>query len=210
MAILTLALGIGANTAIFSLMNAVKFRALPVKQPEQLRNLRWVGDSTRAWVRNSYVRQLPDGLWLSDAFSLENIEKLRDQATRVTDVMAMGRVRGMVVRTEQKMLKAEGLLVSGNCFDGWDIKAQRGQVIKADHDRHDTEAVTVISYDCWQNHFNKTPDIVGQIVVLNGASFNVIGVLPPDFHGPYMGTDIGFYMPIANPSPGRPTPYQGL
>ncbi len=95
------------------------------------------------------------------------------------------------------MLKAEGLLVSGNCFDGWDIKAQQGQVIAPDHDRHDTEAVTAISYDCWQNHFNKSPDIVGQIVVLNGASFNVIGVLPPDFHGPYMGTDISFYMPIA-------------
>ena len=109
----------------------------------------------------------------------------------------MGRVRGMVVRTEQRMLKAEGLLVSGNCFDGWGLKSQHGQLIQPDHDRHDTEAVTVISHDCWKNHFNQAGDIVGQIVVLNGASFTVAGVLPQDFHGPYMGTDIRFYMPIA-------------
>jgi len=196
-AVLTLALGIGANTAIFSLMNAVKFRSMPVSQPEQLRNLRWIGDSTRAWVRNSYVKRLPDDQWLSDAFSHENYCTLRDEATRVTDVMAMGRVRGMVVRTQQRMLKAEGLLVSGNCFEGWGLKPQRGQLIEPDHDRRDTEAVTVISHGCWKNQFNQAPNIVGQIVVLNGASFTVIGVLPQDFHGPYMGRDIGFYMPIA-------------
>jgi predicted permease len=196
-AVLTLGFGIGANTAIFSMMNAVKFRSLPVRQPELLRNLRWVGDSTRAWVRNSYVKRLTGDQWLSDAFSHENYCTLRDQATRVTDAMAMGRVSGMVVRTEQRMLKAEGLLVSGNSFAGWGLKPQRGQLIEQDHDRRDTEAVTVISHDCWKNHFNQVPDIVGQIVVLNGASFTVIGILPPDFHGPYMGTDIGFYMPIA-------------
>lgn len=196
-AVLTLALGIGANTAIFSMMNAVEFRSLPVSHPEQLRNLKWVGDSTRAWVRNSYVKRLPGDQWLSDAFSHEDYCTLRDQATRVTHAMAMGRVSGMVVRTEQRMLKAEGLLVSGNSFAGWGLKPQRGQLIELDHDRRDTEAVTVISHDCWQNHFNQAPDIVGQIVVLNGASFTVIGVLPPGFHGPYMGTDIGFYMPIA-------------
>ncbi len=196
-AVLTLALGIGANTAIFSLMNAVKFRSLPVSAPEQLRSLRWVGDSTRAWVRNSYVRQLPHNQWLSDAFSHENYCILRDQATGVTDAMAMGRVRGMVVRTEQRIIKAEGLLVSGNCLKGWGLRPQQGQLIQPDHDRHDTEAVTVISYDCWKDHFNQARDVVGQIVLLNGASFAVIGVLPQDFHGPYMGTDIGFYMPVA-------------
>ena len=196
-AVISLALGIGANTAIFSLMNAVKFRSLPVRHPEQLRNLRWVGDSTRAWVRNSYVKRLPNKHWLSDAFSYENFCTIRDQATDVSDVLAMGRVYGMVVRTEQRMLKAEGLLVSGNCFVGWGLNPHRGQLIAPDHDRHDTDAVTVISYDCWKRHFNQARDIVGQIVVLNGASFTVIGVLPRDFHGPYMGTDIGFYMPIA-------------
>ncbi|MBN2595008.1 MAG: ABC transporter permease [Sedimentisphaerales bacterium] len=196
-AVLTLALGIGANTAIFSLMNAVKIRSLPVSHPEQLHNLKWVGDSTRGWVRNSYVKQLPNNQWSSDAFSQENYCNMRDHATNVSDVMAMGRVWGMVVRTEQHMVKAEGMLVSGNCFQGWGLKPQLGRLIEPDHDRQDAEAVTVISYDCWKSHFYQARDIVGQIVVLNGASFTVIGVLPQDFHGPYMGTDIGFYMPIA-------------
>jgi predicted permease len=196
-AVLTLALGIGANTAIFSLMNAVKFRSLPVSHPEQLHNLKWVGDSTRGWVRNSYIKRLANDQWGSDAFSYENYCNMRDHVKHVSDVMAMGRVWGMVVRTEQRMVKAEGMLVSGNCFQGWGLKPQRGRLIEPVHDHQDTEAVTVISYDCWKNHFNQARDIVGQIVVLNGASFTVIGVLPQDFHGPYMGTDIGFYMTIA-------------
>ena len=210
-AVLTLALGIGANTAIFSLMNAVKFRSLAVRQPEQLRHLKWISDSTRAWVRNSHIKRLPNKQWFSEAFSHENYCVMRDQATAVTDVMAMGRVWGMVVRTDQRVLKAEGLLVSGNCFQGWGLKPQRGQLIEPDHDRRDTDAVTVISHDCWQNHFGKASDIVGHRVLLNGADHTVIGVLPPDFHGPYMGADIGFYMPIATQplvAAGRPGGYE--
>ena len=208
-AVLTLALGIGANTAVFSLMNAVKFRLLPVRQPEQLRNLKWVSSSIRPWVHDSYVEQLPGDLWMSDAFSHDNYCILRDQATGVTDVMAMGRVYGMVARTEHRILKAEGLLVSGNCFEGWGLKPQRGQLLQPEHDRHDGEAVTVISDDCWRKNFNQAPDIVGQIVVLNGASFTVIGVLPQDFHGPYVGTDIGFYMPIATQAIAAPDHTRG-
>ena len=75
-------------------MNAVKFRSLPVSQPEQLRNLKWVGENTRAWVRNSYIKKRSDGQWLSDAFSHDNFSDMRDQATRVTDVMGHGTCAG--------------------------------------------------------------------------------------------------------------------
>ena len=196
-AVATLALGIGANSAIFSMVNAVKYRALPVPHPEELRNLKWTSDSTKVWVRNSYVEMPSEDTWTSDAFFHHTFVDLRDKAERVSDVMAMARVWGMVVRTDQRMAKAEGLLVSGNCFQGWQLQALKGRLFEPSDDDQHAEPVTVISYDCWKDQFDKAEDVVGKNVVLNDVSYRVIGVLPSDFHGPYVGTDIGYYLPIS-------------
>ena len=193
----TLALGIGANSAIFSMVNAVKYRALPVPQPEELRNLKWISESVKVWVRNSYVQQLPENQWSSDAFYHKSFEEIRDGTELVSDVMAMARVRGLVIRTDQRMDKAEGLLVSGNCFQGWQLRALKGRLLEPSDDEHSAEPVTVISYDCWKKQFDKADDVIGKTVVLNDVIYRVVGVLPRDFHGPYVGTDIGYYVPIS-------------
>ncbi|MBN2686307.1 MAG: ABC transporter permease [Pontiellaceae bacterium] len=196
-AVLTLALGIGANSAIFSMVNAVKYRAMPVPHPEQLRNLTWFSKSVFVWVRDSYIDKLPDETWTSDAFHFETYAAMQEKAESVSDVMAMARSRGMVVRTDQRMAKAEGLLVSGNCFQGWQLKALKGRVFEPADDEPSAEPVTVISYDSWDKQFDKTNDVIGKNVVLNDVSYRIIGVLPRDFHGPYAGTDIGYYVPAS-------------
>lgn len=193
----SLALGIGANTVIFSLVNAVQLRALPVRNPRELRVVNWVSPGLKAWSRNSYIKKLPNGHWTSDAFSYQSYCTLRENTTGVTDLMAMERLRGLRVRVRDRLGQCEGVLISDNFFDGLGLKTFMGDTITTGHGQPEMDRVTVISYACWQQYFGLDPDVIGRAVVLNEASYVVTGVLPKDFYGPYVGTKLDFYIPIS-------------
>jgi predicted permease len=181
-AVLSLALGIGANTAIFSLMDAVLFKMLPVKNPEQLFFLE------RSGVR----RDAKDGSGLSYAF----IEQLRARREAIAGVCAIdpGGQVNLVVDGQAEV--ARGQLVSGGFFATLGVNALLGRTIIEEDDKiPGGHLVAVISYNYWQRRFARDPAIVGKSVAMNGHPFTIIGVTPPDFFGVMVGESPDLWAP---------------
>lgn len=165
-AVLSLALGIGANTAIFSLVNTIMLRPLPVENPEQLVSL-----------RNEV------GGKVGMAFSYPNYKDFRDR----NDVFAalIGyRFAPLSVSHDGINEKLWGYVVTGNYFEALGVSAVLGRAISTDDDRlPGAHPVTVLSYKCWQQRFGSDQSIIGKSIIANGRSFTVIGVAPQGFFG---------------------------
>jgi len=165
-AVLTLALGIGANTGIFSLINIVLFRPLPVTEPERIVSVGPIGKNG-----------------LGPALSYPNYRDLRDCNAVFSGLFAT-RYAPVSLSRGHHNERIWGLLVSGNYFDVLGVQALLGRTIRPDEDGTRLgHPVVVLSHDCWQNRFGGDSAIVGQTVLLNGNSFTVIGVAPKGFRG---------------------------
>ena len=179
-AILSLALGIGANTAIFSIVNALMLRALPVKQPQQLVQL-LAGEKRTSWS---------NPLW----------EQLRARDTELFDgAFAYSSPRFNLTRSGEAEY-ANGILASGSFFDVLGVPAILGRTFtKADDVRGGGKdgPVVVISYGFWQRRFGGAADVVGRTLALNSATFTIIGVTTPDFSGVDQGRLYDVAVPIA-------------
>ncbi len=171
-AVLSLALGIGANTAIFSLLDAVLLRMLPVKNPEQLVILERDGAPVDKGSRN-----------LSSNF----YERLRGQSKALDGVCAFYPADFQVV-VDGQAESFKGDIVSGSFFSVLGVNALLGRTITEEDDNiPGGQPVVVISYDFWRRRFASDPAIVGRSIVLNGQSNTIIGVAPPDFFGVSVG-----------------------
>ena len=165
-AVITLALGIGANTAIFSLVNTVLLRSLPVDQPHQIVSIaiRGKGDSM-------------------SAFSFPNFRDFRDR----NDVLAGLFVHRFVPLSLSRSGANEriwGFEVSGNYFDVLGVNAIKGRTFHQDEDKTPlANPIAVLSYESWQARFGGDPNIVGKDVLLNNHQFKVIGIAPEGFKG---------------------------
>ncbi|MBO0720894.1 MAG: ABC transporter permease [Blastocatellia bacterium] len=181
-AVLSLALGIGANTAIFSLMDAVLLKMLPVKHPEQLFFLE----------RSSVLKMSKEGSGLSYAF----FEKLRAQRKAIAEVTAFdGSVQANLV-VDGRAEIAQTQLVSGGFFMTLGVNALLGRILTEDDDKiPGGHPVVVISYNYWQRRFAGDPAIVGKNVAVNGNPFTIIGVTPPEFFGITVGESPDFWVP---------------
>jgi putative ABC transport system permease protein len=166
-AVLSLALGIGANTAIFSLLNTALLRPLPVERPEQIVSLANAGAS----------RGFP-------AFSYPNYKDFRDRSGDIFDGLYAYRFAPLSVSHEGTSERLWGYVVTGNYFEVLGVKAALGRMLTPDDDRQPGgHPVTVISYECWQRCFGADPAVVGKSLIVNGRSFTVVGVLPRGFYG---------------------------
>ncbi len=183
-ATLSLALGIGANTAIFSLMDAALFKMLPVKNPEQLFFLE------REGVRKDFK----EGSGLPYAF----FERLRDQREVVAEVCAIDGFRQRInIVVDGKAEVAYAQVVSGGYFSTLGVNALLGRTITGDDDKiPGAHPVIVISYNYWQRRFAGDPAIVGKSVAVNGHPFTIIGVTPPDFFGVTVGESPDIWTPV--------------
>jgi putative ABC transport system permease protein len=176
-AVLSLALGIGANTAIFSLINSLVLRPLPVREPHQL------------------VQVFRD----ADAFSFSNPlwEQIRDRPELFDQAFAFSTMRlNLTERGETDY--AAGLMASAGFFDGLGVRPVLGRLFTANDDRRGAPdgPVAVISHAFWQKRFGGSPDIVGQPLKLNQKTFTVIGVTPASFFGPEVGRSFDVVIPI--------------
>jgi len=180
-AVLTLALGIGANTAIFSMVNSFLLRALPVKNPEQITVL---------------AMQLKKGE-LQTGFSYPEFEDLQKQSSSVFwDVIAMSiNAGGLTLKG-----KAEPIVVydvSGNFFAALGIRPLLGRFILPEEGSVTAlNPVIVLGYSFWQTRFGGDPGIVGKTVLYNGRPVTVIGITPREFHGVSALVDIQGYLPL--------------
>lgn len=204
--VVSLALGIGANTAIFSLLNALLWKSLPVQEPGALRVLTWVGD-IHPYASYCRMTSTPTGQTAANVYPYSVYCELRDRVADVAEVFAFSQFdhfTPLAVLTRGQASTAYGLMVSGNFFHGLGVAPLIGQAIAPEHDRPGAAPVTVISYAAWQRYFGSDPDIVGQTVLLNRHSFTIIGVLPPEFTGLAGGYRSDFYLPLASGPRMRP------
>jgi predicted permease len=166
-AILSLALGIGANTAIFSLVNTVLLRPLPVDKPEQL-------------VALNSTTEKGDNF---PTFSYPDYRDLRDR-NDVLAGLALYRMAPVNLSHDGTNERIWGYLVSGNYFEMLGIGAARGRLLSPEDDRKPgAHPVAVISYNCWQRRFAGDPNVAGKNVIVNGRNYTIIGVAERGFTG---------------------------
>ena len=185
-AVISLALAIGANTAIFSLINSMLLKSLPVPNPEELVCVNWTGHEVNMNVTVSgSMETLPTGQTHSNAFSYSLVQQFRDQVAQQdgVDIMALSLLPRLTMVGEQVARTGDGLMVSGNFFSGLQIQPMLGRTFTWDDDRREADPVTVLSYRGWQRHCNGDPEVLGQTVMINGYNYTVIGVLDRNFQG---------------------------
>ncbi|GJG89349.1 hypothetical protein tb265_45300 [Gemmatimonadetes bacterium T265] len=192
--LLVLALGIGANTALFSLADALLFRPLPVPHPEQLVS---VGDPARPGG-------LSEGTPRADLFSYPAYADVRDAARTVAGLYATGRAERLDVIVRQGPATAAGeaehpraRYVSGNFFGVLEVPAFRGRTFTEAEDRVAGGApVVVVSHGYWTRRLGGDPAAVGRPLVVNGTPLTVVGVTPPGFTGDVVGQPAELWIPI--------------
>ena len=181
-AILSLALGIGANSAIFSVFDHVMLKSLPVDKPQELRRIR-----LEARTRNS------------GRFSYIEFQRLRDSSQASNGTAAMSRVVNVNLRVEgeRQQESARMQVVSGEYFPMLGVYPILGRTLTPDDNRTLGEhPVAVISGSYWQRRFGGTPNILGQAIILNGAHLTIIGVGPRSFSGVWMEAPVDVWVPL--------------
>ena len=199
-AILILALGIGANTSIFSLLNAVMLQSIPVRHPEQLVVLRW---SVHELPEESNIGTSSSGdcLWVpgvhqSCSFSYPMYEAILARTDVFSSVMAMAGAGQLDLSGNGPASLVGGELVSGNYFDTLGVSSALGRTLAPSDDQPGATPVIVLSYAYWQRAFGSAPDTVGKTIRLNGAPFTIVGVIDRRFTRLTPGKSHDLWVPL--------------
>ena len=189
-AILSLALGIGANTALFSVVDAVLLKTLPVENPEQLLVFEWQAGRAYRVSGMSGTSNVdgPPGTRSLSLFRWDVFEKVRlAQAAApdgpLSEFFAFGPMPELTAKLGDQAEILDGQAVSGNYYSGLGLTPSLGRLITAEDDRTGAAPVVVLSYELWQDRFGANPAAIGQQLNLNQQSLTIIGVTPPAFNG---------------------------
>jgi predicted permease len=205
LAVLSLALGIGANTAIYSFMESILLRSLPVPDPESLVVLNWTSrpprDGSKDWV---HVMQSVSGTsWKGDKgatvsgmFPYGAYETLRQENPVFSTLFGYfsGRNRNLAIRGQAASATLE--YVTGEYFRGLAVSPAAGRLIDSEDDRPGTAPVAVISFATSHRRFGGPPNAIGQSILVDNAPFTVIGVAPPEFFGVDPAAAPDLYLPL--------------
>jgi predicted permease len=185
-AILTLALGMGANTAVFSVMNAVLMQSLPVSGADQL-----------VYLRTSNPPRGTGTIDTNETLSYPVYDALRRQNGPLSAVIAYVPLSGskVAVRYGAQPEEAEGDMVSGTLFSGLGVKLPRGRGF-TEQDETDHAPNAVISYNYWTRRFARDPGVLGTTLYVNGIGFTIIGVAAEGFEGLESGNSTDFWIPL--------------
>ena len=201
-AILSLALGIGAATSIFSLVNAIQLRSLPVPKPHELRRILWSGAEWRSLMDEIQTGRPdfppdPSSRLVGNSVSLAGFRALREQCAAKADIFGFSETYGGTGQARHDTFIARSLMVSGNFFSGLGVSPLLGRLLYAEDERAGAAPVVVISYRCWEQQFDRASAVIGQSVALNGFRFTVVGVLPSEFPGVRPGVGTDFYASLS-------------
>ena len=181
-AVLTLGLGIGANTAVFSMMNALLLQPFPAVDPSSMVHVQAVSAEGR----------------LQDFTSYANYQDLSEAS--VFSGLIASNVRPVRLRSDDGSEQRLAEIVSGNYFSVLGVPASSGRLLSVDDDHASAAPVVVVSESFWQLRFDEHPDILGKEVHLNGQPFSIVGVAPRGFTGTFAGAAIDFWVPLQKAS----------
>ncbi len=191
-AVLTLALGIGATTAIFTLVHAVLLKSLPVAKPSELVR---IGDREDCCVSGG----LRDDWSL---FSYDKYKTFRDGTPGFVELAAFQAGNDLVgvrrIGSNQPAESQRSEYVSGNYFSMFGIGPYTGRVLTPRDDRKGAEPVAVMSYRTWRQKYGQDPSVVGTSITINGQPFTVVGITPPGFFGDRLQYTPAFWIPLAD------------
>ena len=183
-AILSLGIGIGANTAVFSVLDNVLLRLLPVRNPEELVVLRWGGqgdvDLNFTWASGSGDGT---GNWTKNVFSWPVYSAMRERSKTLRAVMAFSPLGQVNVAARGQALATGAMVVSGNYFSGLGATAQVGRALVGDDDTANGVPAAMISFRLWDRVFARDPAAIGSTLYVNGQPCLVVGVTAKDFIG---------------------------
>lgn len=201
-AVLSLALGIGVGTSIFSLVNGILLSSLPVPNPQELRVLNWSGSD----FRGGYDGDLQDDgpkRRRGNAFSHALYQSLREQCVDQAEIFGYVPLEGGVARARREATSADALMVSDNFFPALGIRPLLGRLPGPNDPANGGVPAVAISYRWWEQQFGLDPGALGQLILLNGRSFEIGGVLPRGFVGVRPGAMTDLYVPLAGGDPNR-------
>ena len=186
-AILTLALGTGANAAIFQLVNSVRLRALPVERPQELATIRInTHDKGRTGRFMSRRPIFTEPLW----------QALRTEQQAFSHLFAWG-ITTWNLGTNGEYRAGQGLYVSGGYFEGLGVRAHVGRLLTDADDRKGCGAPgAVLSHGFWQSRYGGNPSVIGQTISLDGRQFEILGVTAPQFFGTEVGRTFDVAVPL--------------
>jgi predicted permease len=194
-AVVTLALGVGANTAIFTLVQSVLLRSLPVANPSQLYR---IGDEDQCCIDGGFPQDAPTSGDFS-IFSYDLFEHLKQSAPEFQQLAAVqaGQWPWTVRRGDELAKSLQGEFVSGNYFAMLGLKPFEGRLFSGADDTESAAPAMVLSYEAWQGEYAGDPSIVGSTIYVQARPFTVIGIAPPGFFGDRVtDTPPDFWMPI--------------
>ncbi len=196
-ALVILALGIGANTAIFTLINAVVLKPLPVSKPEELVLFNDAADEGTSTMSDG---DIPAGRARRFSYAIYKHFREHDPSFQELSAFRSGESRLSVRRPDapagEAAQRASGHLVSGNYFAVLGVGAAQGRVLTNEDDQPAAPPAAVISHPYWEQKLNSDPQIVGKSLLLNGTSFTVVGVMPPQFFGIRVRRSPDFWLPL--------------
>jgi predicted permease len=196
--VLSLGLGIGANTAIFTLIDAVMFKTLPVRKPERLVLFH---NQPNEGTRVSRGGMGTGGRW--DYYSYPLYVYLRDHNEFFDGLAAFRQGENLLSASFEgasagsRVQQVNGHLVSGNYFSVLSVNAMLGRTLTPDDDQPGARPAAVISYGYWKQGFGSDPAAVGKVVDLNGTPFAVVGVMPPEFFGERVRRSPDLWLPLS-------------
>jgi predicted permease len=199
-AMLTLALGIGANTAIFSLIDAVMFRSLPVKNPQQLVLFQW---QARQFSENGEYSGFGDcersnqGEDVGCSFPLPFVADFRSQTKYFSGVVAFAGPTGLELTGEGPASHVSGELVSGDFFSTLGVNAILGRTLGPGDDSQSASATVALSYAYWQRAFGGNRSVLGRAITLDNVPFTIVGVAEPSFTNLSPGKSQDLFLPIS-------------
>ena len=183
--VVSLALGIGANTAIFSAVNGMLLKKIPVREPDGLVRLKWTGRNDMVNNSSDYGFSAKDSLGrdVRSTFSYAMYLQFRSDNQTMSDLFACAPAGQVNFVVDGQAEIARSFVASGNYFQVLGIKAARGRLLTPEDDQPTAPPVAVISDSYWRTRFGSDPAAVGKAVRLNNAPVTIVGITPPEFTG---------------------------
>ncbi|HKF24924.1 MAG TPA: ABC transporter permease, partial [Candidatus Acidoferrum sp.] len=186
LAVLTLALGIGANTAIFSIVDAVMLRSLPIRDPGRLLVVQWLSNEEQDGDTSSYgdcqrFQNSGSGRKRGCSFSYAMFAAMRNQKEIFSGAAAFAGPSRVVLGGVGPASMAQAGMVSGEYFQLLGVGPARGRVLDAADEQRGAEPVVVLNYEYWQTKFGGSEEAIGRTVRLNNSPFRIVGVTEPRF-----------------------------